>query len=167
MDGLRASIHGPTRFSQRLFGECLRVATFTGWQHVWDSFPTLWKSEQRHVQWGEEEQQLQEVAFQSTIVSLRFQFKVPTHRWVSSKHCPLDPCSFVSQENDLPSMGLCFLGALGDNGMMNSKLSWCQSSVIQAWHLGGGCFHSEQLCTFGTTFQFEDPLTPAQGHISV
>ena len=73
----------------------------------------------------------------------------------------LGPCSFLSQESDQPSIGLCVPGVLRDNGIMNSKLSWCQSSVTQAWHLGVGCFHSEQLCKFQTTFQFEDPLTPA------
>lgn len=87
--------------------------------------------------------------------------KFPTHRWIFSKHCPLSICSFMSQENDQPSIGLCFLGVLWDNAIMNSKLSWCQSPVTQAWHLGVWCFYSEQLCKFGMTFQFEDPLTHA------
>lgn len=161
MDGLRASGHSQKRFSRRLDG---RVSHSS---HVYQvaarigRLPSLAEVRAKACLVGEEQQELQAVAFQSSQVSLRSQLKVPTHRWVSSKHCLLDPCSLVSQENDQPSIGLCFLGVLGDNGMMNSKLSWCQSSVPQAWHLGIWCFHSEQLCTFGTTFQFEDPLTPA------
>lgn len=39
------------------------------------------------------------------------------------------PYSSVSQENDQPSMGLCFLGVLWDNRIMKSEVSWCQSTV--------------------------------------
>lgn len=81
---------------------------------------------------------------------------------------PFGPLLFMSQNDDQPSIyRAVFSGCVVRQWNNEQQTQLVPELCHTAWHLGIWSVYSEQLCKFGKTFQSEDPLTPAKGHILV
>lgn len=78
---------------------------------------------------------------------------------------PFGALLFCEPEKRLVVYGALFSGCARRQWENEEQSQLVPELCRRAWHLGIRSIYSEQLGRFGTTFQFEDPLTPARGSV--